>query len=108
MGGRSARTKGSAAEREVINILKEAGYTKVSRSPNSGGWILKGDVLWWEDFFVEVKRQEKLSIPAWWQKCVEQAGSTKIPLLIFRRSREEWKVTMRLDDFLGLLEKSKK
>ena len=102
MSGRSSRTKGSAAEREVVAILKEAGYD-VRRCPYSGAleWM-KGDIVG-APWHVEVKRCEALRIPEWMRKLREQAED-KPGVLIFRRSREEWNVCLTLEDFLGLME----
>lgn len=102
MSGRSSRTKGAAAEREVRDILREAGYA-CERTPYSGAlaW-LPGD-LTGTPWFVEVKRCEALRIPEWSAKAEEQAEG-KPALVIFRRSREPWRVCLRLSDFLKLME----
>lgn len=103
MGGRAARQKGANAEREVVALLAEAGYD-VHRTPHSGAleWM-KGDVVGFPGCHVEVKRHEALRIPEWCAKAEAEAGG-KPALLIFRRSREPWRVVMLLDDFLKLME----
>jgi len=104
MGGRSSRTKGKSGELEVVHILEAHGYKGVKRTPNSGGLSWKGDVLGMDGFTIEVKRCESLQLPKWWGKLVLEAGH-RIPLLCHRRSRGEWLVTLRFEDFLGLMEK---
>ncbi|MFA7156007.1 MAG: hypothetical protein WC112_09825 [Proteiniphilum sp.] len=102
MSGRASRTKGANGEREVVNILREAGYD-AHRTPHSGALVwMKGD-LTGTPWFVEVKRQESLRIPEWSAKAEEQAEG-KPALVIFRRSREPWRVCLSLETFLKLME----
>jgi Holliday junction resolvase len=103
MSGRASRVKGAAAEREVVAILQEAGY-QVHRTPHSGAleW-LKGDVTGFPGCHIEVKRQEALRVSEWCAKA-EADAEGKPALLVFRRSREPWRVCIRLDDFLHLME----
>lgn len=98
----NSRTKGSGAEREVVGILKEAGYD-VRRCPYSGAleWM-KGDIVG-TDWHIEVKRQEALRIVEWCVKA-EAEAEDKVALLIFRRSREPWRVCLLLEDFLKMME----
>lgn len=98
MSGRSSRTKGAGAEREIVGILTEAGYS-CHRTPHSGAltW-LKGDVTGM-DYCIEVKRQETVRLADWVRQAKEQAGN-KPWLLMHRRSRQEWLVTMPLDQWL--------
>ena len=103
MSGRSSRTKGAAGEREVRDILREAGFKDCQRTPHSGAlsWM-PGDICG-TPFFVEIKRQEALRIGEWCEKAEEQADG-KPALVIFRRSRQPWRVCLKLSDFLRLLE----
>lgn len=55
-------------------------------------------------FGIECKRQERLSIPEWWEQCrrnAEQEGLT--PLLVFRRNHEGALAVIRWSDLLQLL-----
>lgn len=103
MSGRSSRTKGANAEREVVAILNEHGYD-CHRTPHSGAleW-LKGDVTGFPGCHIEIKRQETLRISEWCEKAEAEADG-KPALLIFRRSREPWRVVLSLEDFLRLME----
>jgi Holliday junction resolvase len=103
MSGRSAKAKGSNAEREIVEILNAAGYD-VHRTPHSGAleW-LKGDVTGFPGCHIEVKRCESLRIPEWCRKAEAEAEG-KTALLIFRRSWEPWRVCVRLDEFLRMME----
>lgn len=44
---------------------------------------------------IEVKRQETLSIEAWWRQCVEAAGRNReFPVLCYRQNHGQWHVMM--------------
>lgn len=103
MNGRASKAKGSAAEREVVGILAASGYD-VHRTPHSGAleW-LKGDICGFPGCHIEVKRQEALRISEWCAKAEAEAEG-KPALLIFRRSREPWRVVLKLEDFLRMVE----
>ena len=74
------------------------------RTPLSGGMDWKGDIQGWPGFHVEVKRQERLSIPAWVKQSEDDCPEDCVPLVVYRSSREPWRVVLKLDDLLDLLE----
>ena len=84
------RRKGAAAEREVLKLLgAELGQmlTRNLQQTREGG----ADCLAIKGFAVEVKRQERLSRPAWWRQACEQAQRVGAePMLLYRRNRETW------------------
>ncbi len=56
-------------------------------------------------FGVEAKRCETLAIPAWWKQCECNASNVGlIPLLVFKRNREEPLAVLRWSDLLALLQ----
>jgi len=92
-----ARNKGASAEREVIKLLeplvRDFGEGKLFRNleqTRSGGH----DIIGLDWLALEVKRQETLSLDAWWQQTVQQAGESRVPVLIYRQSRQPWRVVM--------------
>lgn len=55
-------------------------------------------------FGVEAKRAETLSIPAWWKQCENNASKVGlIPLLVFKRNREEPLAVLRWSDLIWLI-----
>jgi hypothetical protein len=55
-------------------------------------------------FGVEAKRCESLSLPQWWRQCENNAAKVGlIPLLVFRRNREQPLAVLRWSDLLQLL-----
>ena len=107
----NANKKGKRFELQIAKYLsKEFNNIKISRTPNSGGLSLKGDILCTDDnsilskFNWECKNQEKLNI---W-KALEQSrndciGSHKEPLVVFTKNFEKDYVALELKDFVQLL-----
>lgn len=110
--GRAQRIKGNNAELELVHLLEKHGIFLL-RVPNSGGLVEKGDLK--QDprkssvidllrrWTIEVKRQETYKLGEWITQADDQAKQEKKrPLLIFRKSRQPWRVVMHLDDYLQL------
>lgn len=97
--GRSQRTKGAAAERELSKLLAERLGIECHRNleqTRSGGADLLGVGPW----AVEVKRHERLAINTWWAQACAQAGEA-YPALAYRQSRQPWTVLVPLGVLRG-------
>lgn len=85
-----ARHKGARGEREVLRLLGDELGEMLTRNlaqTREGG----ADCVAVKGFAIEVKRQERLSRPAWWRQACEQASRLSVePMLLYRRSREPW------------------
>lgn len=103
MSGRASRNKGAAAEREVAKIINEHLGTDLRRTPLSGGMVWAGDIRGWDGWHIEVKRQERLAIPAWLEQTESDCPEGDTPLLIFRQSHQPWRAVLRLTDLLQLI-----
>ena len=56
-------------------------------------------------FGVECKAQERIALPAWWKQCTANAEAEGlVPLLVFKRNREEPLAVLRWTDLLSLLQ----
>lgn len=103
------RQKGANGEREVATalngvvsrVMATMGYSAddiaaaartVQRNQNQsavGGCDLSNVF----GMAVEVKRQETLSVPAWWRQCVVSAErGDELPVLVYRQNRKAWRV----------------
>lgn len=95
MSGNTSRRKGAAAERELLRLLGDELGVVLQRNitqTRGGG----ADCLELSGFAVEIKRQERLSRPAWWRQAVEQAERVGLePIVFYRRSREPWAALVR-------------
>ena len=97
---KTQRNKGANAEREVVHILEENGF------PARRGQVFNGEpdiICEGLPFHIEVKRQETLKINDWWRQSKAASGENEIPTVVFRRSREDWKILMSLSDLLAIL-----
>lgn len=77
------------------------GKTALRRAVQYCGDAGDADVVGIEGLFLEVKRVEKLNVPQALAKAVEQAGGD-LPLLVHRKNRGEWLVTLRMSDLVHL------
>lgn len=90
MTGRSSKTKGHTAERELAKLLVSWGITETKRTPLSGSLADFPCDLLIDGWAPEVKRQEKTSIWGWWAQTMAAARGGRHPILFFRRSRSTW------------------
>jgi len=99
--GKASRNKGANAERELSHILNEKYGLDTKRGQCFNH---QSDLIGLAGIHPEVKRVEKLNI----HKAMEQADMEAIkrmdglPTVFHRRDREEWLVTMRLEDWMNL------
>lgn len=102
--GRGSRAKGAQAEREALGVIREAltpVYARFGITPDAikrnldqvtdGGCDLKG--LAW--LSIEIKRREVISLGAWWDQTLRQTKPGEIPFLMWRCSRQPWRVRVR-------------
>lgn len=107
--GAMARQKGQTGEREVADMLnfmiyhvmKELefpedqclkGIRTVQRNQNQSA-VGGNDLTNCLGLSIEVKRQETLSVPAWWRQCVAAAErNNEMPVLMYRQNRKSWRI----------------
>lgn len=107
--GANPRTKGASGEREVakkLNAIVDQVHLKyglpittIQDEPfqrNQNQSAVGGDDLTNPfGLSIEVKRQESLSINAWWGQTINSAARFgNIPILIFKQNRKKWRVIM--------------
>ena len=100
---KSQRDKGAAGEREAAAVLTDLlGVPAIKRrlsQTRDGGYDL--DVL---GVAVEVKRQERPSLPQWVRQATEAGNEAdKLAAVIHRTNRAPWLVTMSVDDWCSLV-----
>ena len=96
----NSKAKGSAGERELANRLKELGLS-ARRTQQFCGKAGDADVDCVElsGFHIECKRVERLNIDMAMDQATRDCGD-KTPLVIHRRNRRPWLVTMFLEDWI--------
>lgn len=101
MNGRGRRNKGAAGERELAALLSEHLGFVVKR--NLGQARDGADDLTVQHFRLEVKRQETLRIDQWSEQVEACAQPGEIPVLMYRRNGQPWRVCLRLEHFIPMM-----
>lgn len=90
------RTKGAAAERKVVNMLKDAGFDSAERrldQTRSGGHDIDGVC----NLAIEVKDHKRMDFTSWWSQAFENAGSDMVPVVIYHvPNTSQWRAIVPL------------
>lgn len=97
----NSRTKGKRGELEAAHILKKHGYD-TRRGQQFAGINGDADVVGLPHIHLEIKRVEKLNIDDALQQSIRDARDAEIPVVMHRKNRTEWKVTMLFDDWINM------
>ena len=97
----NSRSKGKRGELEAAKLLKDFGYD-ARRGQQFSGANGDPDIVGLPGIHIEVKRVEKLNI----EKAVEQscldAKLGELPIVLHRKNRQPWLVTMTFLDWMNL------
>lgn len=99
----NSNDKGKKGERELSNILKEHGFN-TRRGQQYCGANGDADVIGLPGIHIECKRVERLNISSAMKQSKNDAEESEIPVVMHRKNRESWLVTMELEDWLQLFE----
>ena len=97
----NSRTKGKRGELEAAHILKKHGYD-TRRGQQFAGINGDADVVGLPHIHLEIKRVEKLNIDEALSQSIRDAKDDEIPVVMHRKNRTEWKITMRLEDWIEM------
>ena len=98
------RMKGKVGELEVIHLLSDHGWKDARRTSDGRGQQTRGDVTNGPaGVHIEVKRVERVNIPAAFRQAVADANTHDIPVVVHRPSRMPWMATIELSELLTLL-----
>ena len=100
------KRKGSAGERELAAILTAHGFPARRNDQFGIGGFDNPDVEaeGLEDFHFEVKRVERLNLEEAMQQAEADAAG-RVPVVVHRRNRRPWRVTLNLHDWLAAQKK---
>ena len=100
--GKRSRRRGKEGERELAKKLRTYGFdTRRGQQYHGGGD--SPDVVGLPGVHIECKRVQALNIEkAMAQSRRDAEGTGEIPVVMHRRDREGWKVTMDLDEFMNM------
>lgn len=98
----NSRRKGADGERELSNILKEAGFSECRRGQQYCGANGDPDIVGLPGIHIECKRVEALNIDKAMDQARNDAKEGDVPVVCHRKNGRKWKVTLSLEDFLEL------
>ena len=100
----NSKQKGKTGELELAKILREYGFD-TRRTVQYNGRALEGnaDIVGLPGIHAEVKRVEKLNIDKAMEQAIRDSNTLEMPTVFHRRNRKQWLVTMRLADWVSLL-----
>lgn len=103
----NSKRKGNRAERELLNILQSHGLDAHRNDQQYIGGVDNPDIsvkIGPVSVHVECKRVERLALAAALRQAHRDARNA-LPVVVHRRSREPWLVTMELEDLLQIIGK---
>lgn len=98
---KAQRDKGARGENELAGILSESLGVAIKR--NLGQARDAGNDINVGRLRIEVKRCNKLAVPAWCRQAEEACGPNDVPVVAYRADGQPWRVVMLLDDWLPLV-----
>ena len=101
----NSRRKGAEGERQLARKLGEFGYT-ARRGQQYSGANGDPDVVGLAGVHIECKRVEKLNIDEALSQSMRDAKENEVPIVVHRKNHTDWKVTMRLEDWIKLYRES--
>ena len=98
----NSNRKGKESEREVSHILQSWGFN-ARRSQQYAGSNGDADVVGVPGLHIEVKHVEKLNLYKAMKQSINDAREGEIPVVVHRKNRTKWLITLDFDMFLGIL-----
>lgn len=102
----NSRAKGKRGELEIAHLLREYGYDDARRTAQyCGNTGDASDVVGLPNIHIEVKRVEKLNIEKAMAQSSRDARDGEMPVVMHRKDRHPWLVTMSMGDFMEMYSK---
>ena len=102
----NSKRKGNRAELELLHLLLAYGVDAQRNEQRYTGGMDNPDIsaqIGPVSVHVECKRVERLSLTAALRQAHRDANGHALPVVVHRRSREPWLITMELVDLLEVL-----
>ena len=97
----NSRQKGARAERQLAKELRKFGY-EARRGQQYCGANGDADVVGLEKIHIECKHVERLNIHEAMEQAKRDAREGEKPVVMHKKNRTEWLVTMPLYDWIEL------
>lgn len=95
----NSKRKGKNGELEVAHFFKNYGFD-ARRSQQFAGMNGDADVVGVPYLHLEVKRTENLHLDKAMEQSERDAREGEIPVVIHRKDRQDWRITLSLEDFM--------
>lgn len=93
----NSRAKGANGERELAQLLRNQGHMNARRGQQYCGINGNADVIGIDGVHIECKRVERLNDESALKQAERDAKAGEIPVVIYRRNKEQWKICLRQD-----------
>ena len=100
----NSRAKGARGERELSKVLREYGYD-TRRGQQYSGANGDADVVGLPNIHIECKWVEKLNLDKAMNQSIDDARDGEIPVVMHKKNRKPWLITMRLDEWMKFYER---
>lgn len=97
----NSRQKGKRGELELSHKLQEYGY-ETRRGQQYCGANGDADVVGLPNIHIECKRVQNLNLYNAIKQAQNDANSNELPAVFHRKDRQEWLVTMTLNDWIKI------
>ena len=99
----NSKRKGNKGELELLDIFRRHGHSAYRNDQTFVGGVDRPDISLTMNgirYHVEVKRTERLRLHEAMEQAVHDSNGHAVPVVVHRRNRDSWLITMRLDDFM--------
>lgn len=101
----NSKQKGARGERELAKVLRAYGF-KTRRGQQYCGANGDADVIGLPNIHIECKRVERLNLYDAMAQSKSDAKQGEIPVVMHRKDKCDWLVTLSLDDFIEIYKKT--
>lgn len=101
----NSKQKGARGERELAKVLRAYGF-ETRRGQQYCGANGDADVIGLPNIHIECKRVERLNLYDAMAQSKSDAKQDEIPVVMHRKDKYDWLVTMSLDDFMKIYKES--
>lgn len=102
---KNGRQKGKKGELELAHVLRDYGYD-TRRGQQYCGANGDADVVGLSGIHIECKRVERLNLEDAVAQAQRDARPGEMPVVMHRRNRGQWLVTMPLENWIELYKRS--
>lgn len=98
----NSRQKGARGERSLAEELRKYGYEARRSAQYCGKTGEAPDVVGIDGLHIECKRTQQVRDEVFLKQAERDAKEGEIPVVMYRRNHEEWKVIIRLENFMPI------